>query len=147
MEDTKIRVFSIEEVDAMVPKLNALVGAQLARQATIDELLDQLTSHTGTLPSTLGPEANDSDAVTAIKGDLRASFSEYKLGWDEIQALGAIVKDPKTGLLDFYGRIDGKLVWLCWRYGETELGYYHDLDAGFTGRRALAGATRDRLLN
>jgi hypothetical protein len=58
-----------------------------------------------------------------------------------------VVKDPQTGLVDFYGRIDGRTVWLCWRYGEDCVGYYHDLDAGFSGRRPLTADVRRVLLN
>jgi hypothetical protein len=61
--------------------------------------------------------------------------------------MGVLIKDPQIGLLDFYGRIDGRLVYLCWRYGEEALGYYHELEAGFAGRRPLARETREKLLN
>jgi hypothetical protein len=29
-------------------------------------------------------------------------------------------------------------VCLCWRFGETEVGFFHDLDAGFAGRRPIS---------
>ena len=54
------------------------------------------------------------------------------------RSLGAVVKDTSAmGLLDFYGRLEGRVVWLCWRFGEDRLGYYHELDTGFSGRRSL----------
>ena len=82
-----------------------------------------------------------------LKTELAACVADYERGWQEVQDLGAIVKDPTSGLVDFYGRIEGRLVCLCWRYGEGSLDYFHELDAGFAGRRPLAGATRERLLN
>jgi hypothetical protein len=51
------------------------------------------------------------------------------------------------GLLDFYGRIEGRLVWLCWRYGEDKLDHYHELDSGFSGRRPIGNVARQRVLN
>jgi hypothetical protein len=71
----------------------------------------------------------------------------YEAGWAEVQTLGGVVKDPQTGLVDFYGKINGRTVWLCWRYGEDSIGYYHDLDSGYSGRRALTADVRRTLLN
>ena len=43
-----------------------------------------------------------------------------------------------TGLLDFPALVSGRQVWLCWRLGETGIGYWHAHDEGFAGRRPLA---------
>ena len=64
-----------------------------------------------------------------------------------VQTMGGVIKDPQTGLVDFYGRVGEKLVWLCWRYGEDTLGYYHDLKAGYSGRRPLSADVRRKLVN
>ena len=55
----------------------------------------------------------------------------------EIQALGAIVKDLELGLVDFPSLREGEEVLLCWRVGEEEIGFWHSLDEGFSGRRPL----------
>jgi hypothetical protein len=61
--------------------------------------------------------------------------------------MGAVVKDPRKGLIDFYGRVEGQLVWLCWQYGEPEVSHYHGLEEGFSGRKAIVHAVKQRLLN
>ncbi len=43
--------------------------------------------------------------------------------------------------------VDGKLVWLCWRFDEEEVGFYHALDEGFAGRKPIGKGLRQRLLN
>jgi len=55
----------------------------------------------------------------------------------EIQGLGAIVKDLGEGLVDFPWLRDGEEVFLCWRVGEEEIGFWHPVDEGFSGRRPL----------
>jgi hypothetical protein len=42
-----------------------------------------------------------------------------------------------TGLVDFRTMRDGRAVYLCWRLGEDAIRYWHELDAGFAGRRPL----------
>jgi hypothetical protein len=51
--------------------------------------------------------------------------------------LGVVVKDVNTGLVDFPSQRDGREVFLCWRYGEERVAYWHDLDAGVAGRQEV----------
>jgi hypothetical protein len=141
------RLFSIAEVNALIPSLSGLVAEQLHEQSEIEQKLAELTQLTGRAPRTLVKSSDDSPDVDRLKRDLRERVRRYEAGWERVQALGGVVKDPRIGLVDFYGRIDGKTVWLCWRYGEESIGFYHDLDSGFSGRRALTAAVRRALLN
>ena len=54
-----------------------------------------------------------------------------------IHEVGALVKDLDVGLVDFPARREGVDVLLCWRLGEDEVGYWHGLDEGFSGRKPL----------
>ncbi len=141
------RVFTIAEVNALIPTLTQLVATQLLEQSTIEQGLGELTRLTGASPKSLEPASGDSPEVERRKRELRQRVSRYEAGWRRVQSMGGVIKDARAGLVDFYGRIDGKLVWLCWRYGEESVGYYHDLDSGFAGRRALTPEVRRTLLN
>jgi hypothetical protein len=58
----------------------------------------------------------------------------------EIESLGAEVKGVMEGLVDFPSWRDGhEEVVLCWKLGESEIGYYHELDVGFAGRKPVSG--------
>jgi hypothetical protein len=50
---------------------------------------------------------------------------------------GVQIKDINTGLLDFSALKDGREVYLCWRYGEGEIAFWHEVDAGFAGRQSI----------
>jgi hypothetical protein len=54
-----------------------------------------------------------------------------------IHEAGGLVKDLDAGLVDFPARREGVEVLLCWRLGEDEVGYWHGLEEGFSGRRPL----------
>jgi hypothetical protein len=54
-----------------------------------------------------------------------------------IHELGAVVKDPDEGLVDFPARIDGREAYLCWKLGEDAIEYWHGIDEGFAGRKPL----------
>ena len=54
-----------------------------------------------------------------------------------IQDTGALIKDINTGLLDFPALRDGLEVYLCWQYGEGEIAFWHEVEAGFAGRQPI----------
>ena len=47
------------------------------------------------------------------------------------------IKDLDRGLIDFPAIIGGREVFLCWEQGEDDIGFWHDLDAGYGGREPL----------
>ena len=140
-------VFTLEEVNAKLPELRELVGQQLAHRATIQDRLASLGELVDEIPESFSAQPGDSPKVRALKAELAMLVAAYHRGWHAVEALGAIVKDPTVGLVDFYGHVEGKLVWLCWKYGEDEIAFYHALDEGFSGRKAIGQSIRQRLLN
>ena len=54
-----------------------------------------------------------------------------------IQEMGVLVKDLDMGLCDFPHHMDGRIVYLCWKRGETEIRRWHDLHSGYSGRQPL----------
>ena len=54
-----------------------------------------------------------------------------------IQETGCIVKSINEGLVDFPHLREGREVYLCWKHGEPDIGYWHEVDAGFAGRTPL----------
>ena len=142
-----MRVFTLEAVNALVPRLRNLVGRQLERRTAIEGLLVQLGRKLGDLPERIIIDPADPTDVRDMKRDLIMKIEAYRDGWKEVEDMGAVLKDPRIGLLDFYGEVDGKLVWLCWKFGETECGFFHPLEEGFSARRPLLASVRQRLLN
>jgi hypothetical protein len=54
-----------------------------------------------------------------------------------IQETGAILKDINMGLLDFPALREGREVYLCWQYGEGDIAYWHEVEAGYAGRQPI----------
>lgn len=50
---------------------------------------------------------------------------------------GVQIKDINIGLLDFSAMRDGHEVYLCWQYGEEDIAFWHELDAGYAGRQPI----------
>jgi len=55
----------------------------------------------------------------------------------QIQDMGVLVKDVNLGLLDFPALRGGREVYLCWKFGEGEIAFWHEVEAGFAGRQPI----------
>ena len=55
----------------------------------------------------------------------------------ELAERGILLRDPETGLVDFPAELEGRRVYLCWRLGEDEVGFYHEETTGYSGRKRL----------
>jgi Uncharacterized conserved protein (DUF2203) len=55
----------------------------------------------------------------------------------ELQELEIVLRDLDRGLVDFPSMREGREVYLCWEEGEAEIGFWHDPETGYGGRRPL----------
>ena len=75
-----------------------------------------------------------------INGEKELAGSKDRLQCliEELGAVGAQLKDSRSGLIDFIGRHKGHDVCLCWRLGEAKVTFFHEMDSGFAGRQPVA---------
>lgn len=55
----------------------------------------------------------------------------------QFQDMGIEIKDLTIGLIDFVALYDGREVYLCWKYGEDSIQFWHEIETGFQGRRLI----------
>ncbi|MCU0655038.1 MAG: DUF2203 domain-containing protein [Polyangiaceae bacterium] len=139
--------FSLDEADALVPRLHRIVSRQLLAQRELEEVLEKLHTLLGQLPRELAILGDESDEVRALKEAAGRLMDEVDAGWCQVQELGGQVKDPRVGLVDMPGLLEGRPVLFCWRFGEEHIAHYHELDEGFSARKPLPSRPRHRLFN
>jgi hypothetical protein len=140
-------VFTLEAANALLPRLRDVMHAQMDRRGEIEKRLEELSRILGEVPDTIQIEDADSAPIRELKQDLIERVDRYQSAWREVEDMGAVLKDARSGLVDFYGQVDGKLVWLCWKYGEEAVTHYHGLQEGFAGRKPIESTMRQRHLN
>lgn len=142
------REFSIEEANALVPELHRIVSSQMLVQDEVTETLSTLHARLGKLPRDIAVLPDDDEDTAALKRKVMELAVRLNEGWNKVAELGGQVKEPRIGLVDFPGRVNGELVYLCWRFGEEAITHYHGLEEGFSGRKPLPEApVRHRLLS
>jgi hypothetical protein len=78
-----------------------------------------------------------------LERDLAAAVSVLRARLDELQRIGAELKDIDMGLLDFPCLHEGRVVDLCWMVSEPAIDHWHERDAGFAGRQRLVRRADD----
>jgi hypothetical protein len=133
--------FRLDEANAFLPRLQLLME-RLQRAAL--RLHDEMRAMAAEEGEPL--EALATDELLRRRPAARELVAELEEVVQAIEESGAVLKDIQLGLVDFPSERDGEVVYLCWQFGEPEVGFWHRLDEGFTGRRPLPGPVRPRSL-
>jgi hypothetical protein len=126
------RLFTVHEANALIPKLELIMGKLQRHGATLSAQLAEVAKATGQ-----PPEALTTAQLLELRPELSPVIEELETLLGEIDACGGHLKGLDLGLVDFPTEINGEVVLLCWQYGEKEIAYYHTLDTGFSGRKPL----------
>jgi hypothetical protein len=132
---TEPRIFTLEQANAMLPLVRAIVRdlAELSR--------DVLERRERLAFLLAGRDANSkdlySDELAQIEEELHKDNERLRDFVRELHELGVEPKNGPEGLVDFRCLMDGRVVYLCWKYDEPEIRHWHELDAGFAGRQPL----------
>jgi len=129
-----MKQFTVEQANATLPLVRRIVQDIVAQHKIWQEKLLEID-----LLAASG-RASDAQLVERIVQDAQDVAGEIESCRRELVALGIQLKDPGLGLIDFPSSRGSRQIWLCWRLGEPEVQYWHDLDAGFAGRQPLATA-------
>jgi hypothetical protein len=130
----KGKIFTPEEANRMLPLVARIADDIVATYADVNRALQAFEAEKARAENdeTREPILRRRDAEVATMLDRFQSLIE------EIEALGGTVKDYERGMIDFYGEVDGEIVYLCWTRGEDRIAYWHRLEEGFGKRRALS---------
>lgn len=134
--DTEPKHFTLDEAQALLPVLEALLKRAIEARRTAQETEEKLQALSRKIFVT-GGMFLDVDRVRRRRAAYETQIQQVKDSLAEIEAIGVQVKDLETGLLDFPCFIEGETVLLCWKMGESRIEFWHTLDAGFRGRQPL----------
>lgn len=134
------RYFSVAEANRMIPALEVAFGRMLQINAQIRSVYRRL-SDAGFAPSQedfeLAPAGAGQEVVNEL-ATLRTLIDGLKDQIAALQRAGCVIKDIDRGLVDWYALQEGRDVFLCWELGEKEVRYWHEIDAGYAGRRPVS---------
>jgi hypothetical protein len=140
------RIFTVEEANSLIPCLEVHFAKVIQLRGQVRATCEEL-AQAGCPPTEEALARTDHPpAVQRLLGRFRALLEALTEALAAIEDIGASVKDLEIGLCDFLGEREGRPVWLCWQYGEKQITWWHDLDAGFRSRQRIEDTGRSRPL-
>jgi len=130
------RTFSLEEAHSLLPVLESLLRNAIGGKKLMEEVEAEMQALTHRIFLNGGTHV-DVVAVARRKAERAKAEQRAKDALAEIDSIGVQVKDIDIGLLDFPCVVEGRVVLLCWKMGETSIAHWHSTDEGFAGRKPI----------
>jgi hypothetical protein len=127
------RSFTPAEANSALSEVRPLVERMVAARARLRELEGEQRE----VVQIVAGNGSGFAVGEARSEEFAAAAAEFGDCVERLTALGVQVKDADAGLVDFPSRREGEAVLLCWRAGEESVQFWHDLEAGFAGRKPI----------
>ena len=121
--------FTTNEANESLPDVIKKFEYALAKQSEVKKLEQELEMSISSM--------NSFEEYIPIKQKLNSAITKFYESVELLEGTGVTVKSIKNGLLDFPSKRFDEEVWLCWKYGETEIKFWHEKDSGFMGRKPI----------
>ena len=128
------RYFSLSEANATLP----LVRRVVADITSVYPKWRDLVASYELVAAQARPEWGESPEQIRLRGEIEVVARDIAAYLGELEQVGCVFKGFDQGLVDFYGKLDGRDVFWCWKVGEERIEYWHELEAGFAGRQPVA---------
>ncbi len=83
-------------------------------------------------------QAGENKAAEALRRDYDTAVQRLRQYVEELTEVGVDLKDYEQGLIDFPALHEGREICLCWKCGEEKIVAWHEVHAGFAGRKDTA---------
>jgi hypothetical protein len=130
------RYFTLHQAERLLPDVERAIHEAIRLKAEYEQAETELRSEMQRVTMLGGVDLNRG-AFAELRTRRAASAERLKETIEEIHEIGCLVKDLDIGLIDFPTLFRGEEVYLCWKLGETGIAYWHGVEEGFRGRKAI----------
>lgn len=128
----RVKLFTLDEANSALEHVRPLLEGMAEAKRGLDATQIQLSS--------LTPESRQNGhrlEAIGLERRLERLVEQLATGIGELERLGIELKDIDEGIIDFPSLHNGRVIFLCWRLGEGEIAFWHEISSGFAGRRPI----------
>ena len=127
-----MKLYTVEEANRTLPLVRRIV----------DDIVRSYTKWQGAVRDfevmSAGVRADQpNEQATEKQNEAQRLAADIAACVRELEQLGVQFKGYDLGLVDFPSLMGDRTVYLCWRLGEPDVRYWHELDGGFAGRQPI----------
>jgi hypothetical protein len=130
------RRFTLAEAQSLIPEVSRLLRDAVSLKGAYQEAEQAIQTWTQRITMMGGVMVDRNQTIDARKRR-DTSAASLRSAIEQVQALGCVVKDLDIGLIDFPTEFRGEEVYLCWKLGEPKIEFWHGVEEGFRGRKAI----------
>jgi len=128
--------FTLAEAQRLIPEVDRLLRQALDAKGAYQDAEQAIQRFSERVMMTGGMMVDRDRALEArARRDEAASRLRERI--EAVLETGCLVKDLEIGLVDFPTLFRGVEVYLCWKLGESGIAFWHGVDEGFRGRKAI----------
>ena len=131
----QLKIFTVSEANEVIPHLSELLRRLQDKKkeiALLETEIDLREILRGSVP-----EAGPDPVVEKSLETYERLANEFYSLIDAVHQTGCVLKDVDVGLVDFYAVHQGRIVYLCWRLGESAVSAWHEIGKGYACRQQL----------
>ncbi|MEX2261435.1 MAG: DUF2203 domain-containing protein [Bryobacteraceae bacterium] len=130
------RRFTLSEAERLLPDVDRSIRRAIELKSEYEEAEGMLNALARRVTIAGGSLVNRGFVIER-KTTRDRSAEGLRSAIERIQEIGCLIKDLDVGLVDFPTLFRGEEVYLCWKLGETGIGFWHGTQEGFSGRKAI----------
>lgn len=131
------KLFTVEEANQLLPALTILLQELAQKKRMIEDKQVEIDA----LELIADENTPKVRAELLLRsGEFNELVNRFNSEFKKIEDMGCLVKDIDAGLVDFYGMQDGRVVFLCWRFGEPAVTHWHEVGSGFANRKPIGNS-------
>lgn len=123
------RLFSLSEANRLIPSLEEHLSAVKKGKSVLVHTKDEIKK---------ASQNAQFGGGSFVAPHYVSALEQINDNLQKIQEMGVLVKDVEMGLCDFPHLHEGRVVYLCWKLGEPEVGWWHEVHNGYSSRQPLS---------
>lgn len=128
--------FTLAEAESLIPSVDRLLRQAVELKSGYANAARKMDSFQERI-ALMGGVIVDRGKVQEARDRRDDAAASLRSLIEQVQELGCLIKDLDMGLVDFPTTFRGREVYLCWKLGEPSIAYWHGVDEGFAGRKAI----------
>ena len=131
------RYFTIEEAERLLPEIEKILSRTIKLNKAL-ELLESIEIEV------YEDNYEELGKVTKANKQFHKLSYEFYDNIEKLEETDCLVQDLELGIVDFYCRFEGRDIFLCWKLGEKGIRFWHEIEAGYIGRKPIVDLARHK---
>ena len=122
-------LFTVDQANTILPKVKKRFYEILFCKNNVIDIQEELQN--------LSDSNCSFEKFITKKQELNHAVTSLYSMIQKLEDMGVMIKSVDEGLLDFPSIRYDEEIWLCWKFGENQVKFWHGKEEGFMGRKPI----------